>query len=575
MLAAVSSAAFGQFDPPANYYSTATGTGTTLKSQLHNIIDNHTVIGYSSNREELRDLDQDPTDPSRFVLVYNRQSLPNSTSNSNWNREHTWPRGRGVDSSGPDNADLHQLRSSNISVNSDRGSLNFGGSFGQSFGQVGSFWYPGEEDAGNIARAQFYMAVRYDGSDSSTIDLELSTGNPSLSSDSLGDLNSLIDWHFAVPPDTFEQRRNDRVFDLYQGNRNPFVDHPEWAWSVIMDQQNDTRLALQGGTTAGNGSSSLDFNYGAVLVGTPMPGPESVTITETGNDGTYYSVTPTGDATSSIIGRLNAFRPNRTGSQAITVGLDANTSVAGEYTGTVTIDNLDITTGGGAGRGANDGDDTIDLSLTVLNHAAPSFSPSSAVTTLDIDLGSVELGANAASAALTLANVANNPSFQAALDVIEITGEGDTDRFGLSLTPATGPGALPAGLTRQFFAGMLTDQLGEFSVTYTIATADQDLPGRAFTDLTLTLTGEVIPAPLSADFNNDGVVDTADYTVWRDGFSTGDLTLSDYQAWRDEFGMSQPAAAAAPTPEPGSTFLLATLLAAGATLDSRGKKMAQ
>ncbi|MEM8865880.1 MAG: ribonuclease, partial [Planctomycetota bacterium] len=72
----VAPAAAGPYDPPANYYNTATGTGSLLKSQLHNIIDNHTSIGYTSNRDELKDLDTDPNNSSRFLLVYDRQSLP-------------------------------------------------------------------------------------------------------------------------------------------------------------------------------------------------------------------------------------------------------------------------------------------------------------------------------------------------------------------------------------------------------------------------------------------------------------------------------------------------------------------
>ena len=43
----------GPFDPPAGYYNTATGTGLTLRSQLHNIIDDHTVLSYNSARANL------------------------------------------------------------------------------------------------------------------------------------------------------------------------------------------------------------------------------------------------------------------------------------------------------------------------------------------------------------------------------------------------------------------------------------------------------------------------------------------------------------------------------------------
>jgi endonuclease I len=43
----------------------------------------------------------------------------------------------------------------------------------------------------------------------------------------MGVRSALIEWHLADPPDADERRRNDGIEEL-QGNRNPFVDHPEW-----------------------------------------------------------------------------------------------------------------------------------------------------------------------------------------------------------------------------------------------------------------------------------------------------------------------------------------------------------
>lgn len=45
----------------------------------------------------------------------------------------------------------------------------------------------------------------------------------------MGRLSTLLLWHELDPVDSAEQLRNDRVFTLYQHNRNPFVDHPGWA----------------------------------------------------------------------------------------------------------------------------------------------------------------------------------------------------------------------------------------------------------------------------------------------------------------------------------------------------------
>ena len=96
------------YDPPASYYNTATGTGATLKQQLHDIIDNHTVLSYdSAHGPHLQVTDADPNQPGHMLTVYDRTSLnvaainpggsiPGWDSGTTWNREHTWPQSRGV-----------------------------------------------------------------------------------------------------------------------------------------------------------------------------------------------------------------------------------------------------------------------------------------------------------------------------------------------------------------------------------------------------------------------------------------------------------------------------------------------
>lgn len=42
-----------------------------------------------------------------------------------------------------------------------------------------------------------------------------------------GILTTLLDWHELDPPDLAEQERNDLIYEDYQNNRNPFIDHPE------------------------------------------------------------------------------------------------------------------------------------------------------------------------------------------------------------------------------------------------------------------------------------------------------------------------------------------------------------
>jgi endonuclease I len=212
------------YDPPPTYYATATGTGATLKTQLHNIIDGHTALSYDSANSNLQVTDADPNNPGHMLSAYDRVSIdvasinpggspPGWDSGKTWNKEHTWPQSRGITDTNPlDGSDLFELRPTSSGQNSSRGNLNYGGAFGQPFGRVTdngvTYWYPGDADAGMIARQEFYMAVRYDGTDPGTTDLELASGNPDAHLSLMGNLDRLIEWHFMAPPDDFERRRN-------------------------------------------------------------------------------------------------------------------------------------------------------------------------------------------------------------------------------------------------------------------------------------------------------------------------------------------------------------------------------
>ena len=79
-----------------------------------------------------------------------------------------------------------------------------------------------------------------------------------------------------------------------------------------------------------------------------------------------------GSATSTVLGRYNAFAMDGPGSKNTTVGLNASTATAGLKAGTVTVHNLDITTQGGA-ESTNDPDDVVSVTGSVLDHSEPSF----------------------------------------------------------------------------------------------------------------------------------------------------------------------------------------------------------
>lgn len=220
----------------STYYANAAGlTGTALKSALYNIIKVQTKITYDQAKEALKDTDEDPNNPNNVILLYKGTSQAKSTFGggaNDWNREHVWAQSHGSFGTvvGP-GTDIHHLRPTDASVNSSRGNLDFdnGGTLHNECTECrydGDSWEPPNRVKGDIARMLMYMAVRYEGN--GEIDLEL-VNSVNTSGPYHGKLSTLLQWHAQDPVDAFEMRRNNVIYEKYQGNRNPFIDHPEWA----------------------------------------------------------------------------------------------------------------------------------------------------------------------------------------------------------------------------------------------------------------------------------------------------------------------------------------------------------
>jgi endonuclease I len=261
--------------PPAGYYdSVDAGDATSLRSTLHDVIDDHTRYPYTSTATDTWDIldsaDEDPNNSSNVLDLYKNASyLKQGGGNSNYNREHSWPKSYGFPKDKSTNypyTDCHHLFVCNSGYNSSRSNKPYrycsascsekvtdvnnsqgGGSgtyAGNSSWTTGSgatgTWETWGGRRGDVARALFYMDVRYEGgthgvTGASEPDLIL-TDNASLivsnttvnkSTAYMGLLADLLDWRLEDPVDDLERDRND-VVESYQGNRNPFIDHPEW-----------------------------------------------------------------------------------------------------------------------------------------------------------------------------------------------------------------------------------------------------------------------------------------------------------------------------------------------------------
>ncbi|GAA2742256.1 hypothetical protein GCM10009868_11500 [Terrabacter aerolatus] len=226
----------------STYYASAMGkTGSALHSELHRIISSGvTTLTYDQVWTALKDTDQDPNNPNNVIEVYSGRSIAKSDNGGGvdqWNREHVWAKSHGdfgtVDGPG---TDVHHLRPEDVTVNSTRGNLDFdlGGSpVAQCTGCLsdGDSFEPRNAVKGDVARMIFYMAVRWDGGDGFA-DLEPDNLVGNGTAPAIGKLSVLKQWNLQDPPDAFEKRRNQVIFDTWQHNRNPFVDHPEWVTAI-------------------------------------------------------------------------------------------------------------------------------------------------------------------------------------------------------------------------------------------------------------------------------------------------------------------------------------------------------
>jgi endonuclease I len=523
-----------QWSEPAGFYDSVTGTGATLKSQLTARMSlGHIQRNYGDFRYSAANFAKDPNNPSNILLVYNRASVPATwDSGATWNREHVWPQslqpGSVSNSSTGNLGDHHALRAANPSINGSRGNKPFGldGTAG-GYGSLGTYYFPGDADKGDIARSLFYSDTRW----GPTLGLSLTDSVPS--GNQMGDLSSLVAWHYIDPPDTFERRRNHVIFSqvenpsFYTNNRNAYIDRPEYVWSVYVDQANDSLLFVD--TPSGDGSSATTVTVGPALVDTPGPIMGPASLLRIGQDGVYYAATTSGEAVTDSEGRHNAFPINTGGSDIATIQVGIETAtpgVPGLKFGQVVIDNLDVTTGGGADRGANDGDDVITVELAVLDHAEASFSPGADVDSVTIDLGAIEQLGGDGTGPVEVFNLEQTLGFTAPLDVQIDGGTGDTGVIALGPSSVL---SIPAGSMGAFTATLDDATLGVFSATYTLRVFDdQTLAGATEgTAIVVTLTGEVVAGLCPGDLNGDTVVDGADLGqllgAWGGGPGPADL----------------------------------------------------
>jgi endonuclease I len=234
---------------PPGYYDAAIGlVGSALRKALHLIIRNHNVGSYAGALTAFQTTDVKPngkvwdmysdvpggTPP--YEYSFGQTGGSGATEGTGYNREHSWP-DSWFGGASPMHTDLWILYPTDIRVNGYRSNYPFGEvgaptvtSFNGSLlgpsaspGYFGTVFEPIDPYKGDFARGQFYVATRYFGQDGSW------PGSPS------ADGAEILPWAreqyrawSAADPVSWKERLRNGAVHVIQGNRNPFVDHPEF-----------------------------------------------------------------------------------------------------------------------------------------------------------------------------------------------------------------------------------------------------------------------------------------------------------------------------------------------------------
>ena len=232
--------------------------GTALRAALHNIIKGHTEVSYASLWTYFQTTDKKPNGkvwdmysdipggipPYEFTFV-TKQCGNYSVEGDCYNREHSWPKSWFNDLT-PSYSDMFHLFPTDGKVNGQRGNYPYGNVSNPTWtslngsklgsntftGYSGTAFEPIDAYKGDFARGSMYMSVRYYLEDSGWS----SSGGTNKSDLLPWYANLFYSWNMLDTVSTKEIDRNNAVYTI-QKNRNPFIDHPEYAaeiWKTTM-----------------------------------------------------------------------------------------------------------------------------------------------------------------------------------------------------------------------------------------------------------------------------------------------------------------------------------------------------
>ena len=223
--------------------------GTLRKSLSSNILPKAWFTYSGSNSGQLGSVlqssDEDPNNSANMILFYTRDSITKRAAGGNatdWNREHVWPQDLSNNHWGKTQAgtDILHIRPTWSKTNSSRGNKKYadlGKKNPQQYEGMlyaytdGSLFEPIDSVKGDVARILMYIWTAY---------YDYYNDNSLLLTKVIESYDTLLKWHTLDKPDVLEGNRNDFSESSKQKNRNPFVDHPEYAWKIFGDSASES-----------------------------------------------------------------------------------------------------------------------------------------------------------------------------------------------------------------------------------------------------------------------------------------------------------------------------------------------
>ncbi len=268
-----------RLDPACLYAGLDELDRTGLRQSLHEVVHDHAIVDFDDSDQSFALLelaDEYLEDPAAATILdlYKNAVYDKVETGRPYAREHTWPQAYGLSDGFTGvypRCDHHALFLADSGYNGSRSNLPYdtcGAACApkptdHNNGQGGEDpppSYPGDSNwrtgagstgtwetwagsrggrRGDVARALFYLDVRYDSTGhrdgTAEPDLVLTSDRSLIQADDpyMGNLSTLLAWHEQDPPDAQEIWHNE-VVALFQKNRNPFVDRPDLVRCVYL-----------------------------------------------------------------------------------------------------------------------------------------------------------------------------------------------------------------------------------------------------------------------------------------------------------------------------------------------------